>query len=1092
LFELVRNSGVDFNNQVEDGKKENSFSFRNYYNGGGVAAGDLNQDGLPDIFFTSNSGKNKLYLNKGNYTFEDITQKSGIIQDSMWSTGVTFVDINGDGWLDIYVCASGHMTTGNRKNRLYINNRNMTFTESAAQYGLDISGYCTQATFFDYDGDGDLDMFLINNSPIPVNQLGFSNRRDLPEKDWPVGEFLKGGGDHLYRNNHGHFVEVTKEAGIHGSLISFGLGVSVGDINNDGYPDIYVSNDSYERDYLYINQKNGTFKDELENCMCHTSFSSMGADLADINNDGYLDLFTTDMLPVTKFREKTTGSYDNVDLFNSKLKAGFYYQYTKNCLQLNNKNSTFSEIGNYSGISATDWSFGVLMFDMDNDGWNDIYVCNGVNRDVTNLDFMDFFADESYHKMVLRGEKKEIDQVLREIPRTPMLNKIYRNDHNLHFTDIGEQWGFKTPGFSNGAAYADLNNTGALDIIINNENGPAFIYKNNSRNQNHNHFISVLLKGTPENTYAIASKIQVFSGKQVFFREVVPARGFQSSVDYKTLIGLGKITHIDSLVITWPNRTQKTILHPKLDQFYTYTQENKDKTNENPIKKPLNPNQGPNPKIGPTLFTQVKDSLFQKHTENDHIDFYYERGIPEILSREGPKATVADINGDGLDDVFIGGASGQEGKVYIQTANGFMEKPQPSFKDYQDFEETACLFFDANGDGKPDLFIGSGGNNVIPKSRELQNRIYKNDGKGNFTLDPGAFPLNEDNISVAVAYDFDQDGDLDLFVGARNVTMSYGLDPRSHIYINDGKGHFQDMPVEKMGGLDHVGLVTGAVWADVLGTKQKQLVVTGEWMPTRIFSFEQGKFREIPSNLNSLFGLWQSLAAVDLNGDGKMDLVLGNIGENFKLRPDSLNPVKLWVNDFDQNSSADKIITETENGKDMPVLLKHEMEEQIPSLKKKNLRHEIYATKSIQELFSPEVLAKALVKKFNYPSSCIAINLGARKFRIEKLPQRIQLSSLNAILPYKGMNGTFTDLILGGNMNTFLPQFERLDASYGDYLLNTGKNNFVWKGPQETGILVKGDVRSIVQIKGKDKNYVLFLRNNQVPILFKQSIQGKP
>ena len=572
LFTLMDNTGIHFTNNVEDGKLDNSFLFRNFYNGGGVAIGDINNDGLPDIFFTSNMGSNKLYLNKGNFQFEDITDKAGFRQDSMWSTGVTMVDINNDGWLDIYVCNSGHMSDGNRKNKLYINNHDGTFTESAAKYGLDISAYTTQVTFFDYDGDGDLDCFMIDNSPIPVNTLNNSNRRDLPDSAWPVKPFLKGGGDHLYRNDNGHFTEVTGQAGIHGSLISFGLGALVTDINGDGWPDIYVSNDSYERDYLYINQKNGTFKDELEDCIGHTSMSSMGTDMADINNDGYPDLFTTDMLPGDDYRLKTTGSFDNSNLFNAKLRAGFYYQYVKNCLQLNNRNGKFLEIGNYSGVSATDWSWGALMFDLDNDGYNDIYVCNGVNRDVTDLDFLNFFADKVYQQMALSGKKENIDVLLQKVPRTPMLNKVYRNLGNLRFQDIGEEWGFTHPAFSNGAAYGDLDNDGDLDLVINNENGPAFVYRNNSRQINHNHYIGAFLKGRSPNTFAIGSKVRIYSHGQVFYREVVPSRGFQSSVDYKQIIGLGALTTVDSMTITWPGNTVTNFIHPPVDTVYTIVQ----------------------------------------------------------------------------------------------------------------------------------------------------------------------------------------------------------------------------------------------------------------------------------------------------------------------------------------------------------------------------------------------------------------------------------------------------------------------------------------------------------------------------------------
>jgi hypothetical protein len=568
LFELVENSGVDFNNKVIDGKLENSFLFRNFYNGGGVAVGDINNDGLVDIFFTSNMGENKIYLNKGGFKFEDITKKSGIVQDSMWSTGVVFVDINHDGWLDIYVCNSGHMTTGHRKNQLFINNHDLTFTESAAKYGLDISAYTTQVSFFDYDMDGDLDCFMIDNSPIPVNTLNNSNRRDLPDQEWPIENFLKGGGDHLYRNDNGHFTEVTKAAGIHGSLISFGLGVSVGDINGDGYPDVFVSNDSYERDYLYINQKDGTFKDEMEDWFGHTSFSSMGADIADINNDGYPEIFTTDMLPEDDYRLKTLGAFDNIDLYNAKFKAGFYHQYMKNCLQLNNRNKRFLDIANYAGVSATDWSWGALMFDMDNDGYNDIYVCNGVNKDVTNLDFMEFFANDVLQKMVLSGKKEASDEILKHVPVHPMLHKAYKNNGNLGFSDEGINWGFTQASFANGAAYADLDNDGTMDLIINNENGPAFLYRNNSKAVNRNNYIAVQLKGKGDNTFAIGSKIRVYEGKQIFYRELVPSRGFQSSVDYKQIIGLGKLNRVDSMIITWPDGSINKFDHPSLNQLY--------------------------------------------------------------------------------------------------------------------------------------------------------------------------------------------------------------------------------------------------------------------------------------------------------------------------------------------------------------------------------------------------------------------------------------------------------------------------------------------------------------------------------------------
>src|SRR5436190_9401424 len=1075
LFELVENTGVNFQNDVEDGSKDNSFLFRNFYNGGGVAIGDINNDGLPDIFLTSNAGANKLYLNKGNFQFDDIGERAGISKDDKWNTGVVFADVNGDGWLDIYVCSSGHMSTGNRKNKLYINNHNLTFTESAAQYGLDISAYTTQVSFFDYDMDGDLDCFMINNSPVPVNQLEFSNRRDLPEKEWPVADFLKGGGDHLFRNDNGHFVEVTKQAGIHGTLISFGLGVSVGDINGDGYPDVFVSNDSYERDYLYMNQKNGTFRDEMEDWTQHTSFSSMGADIADVNNDGYPDLFTTDMLPLNDYRLKTTGAFDNIDLFNAKLKAGFYYQYTQNCLQLNDKNGMFKEIANYSGVCATDWSLGALMFDMDNDGWNDIYVCNGVNRDVTNLDFMNFFADETYHKMVLSGKKREVDQLLKQIPRTPLPNKVYRNNGNLKFTDIGSTWGFTQASFSNGAAYGDLDNDGDLDLVVNNENQPAFIYKNNAREINHNNYVGFSLRGRGKNSFAIGSKIKLFAGGEIFTRELVPSRGFQSSVDYKIIIGLGKVTLIDSVLITWPDRTFSKFQNIAANEVHI-------------IHQPAQGNlMQDSAQHEPTFFSAVKNN-FEKHEENDVTDFYTERNIPRMLSREGPKAAVGDVNGDGLDDVFIGGTPGHPGQLYLQTPGGeFIKREERAFEQFMDFEDVAVLFFDCDHDGDLDLLVCPGGNNSAANNRELQLRLIKNDGKGNFTLDDAAFPNTGLNISVAIANDFNGDGYPDLFVGSRSFPRLYGVTPESFLFVNDGQGHFRDVAKTKNPDIANIGMVSGAVSADLLGDAQKELIIAGEWMAPRIFAFDKAadKFEEQKNTgLQNLFGWWQTVSAADVNGDGKADLILGNIGENFYLQPSEKKPVKLWINDYDQNNSVEKIMTYTVDGKDMPVFLKKDMEDQLPSIKKANLKNEAYSKKPIQELFPGDLLSKSVVKELNYPSSCVAINDGHGKFKVQRLPPMEQLSCVNVIHCMDVNSDGHIDLVIGGNQFGFLPQFERLDASTGDLLINNGRGGFTWEDASHTGLKLRGEMRDIAEINSGGKKFLLFLQNNEYPVLY--------
>ena len=1073
LFELMENTGIQFVNQVDDGKKENSFLFRNFYNGGGVAIGDINNDGLADVFLTSNTAANKLYLNKGNFQFEDISKKAGIIEDDIWNTGVVMADINADGWLDIYVCSSGHMPNGNRLNKLYINNKNGTFTESAKAYGLDIKAYTTQVSFFDYDMDGDLDCFMINNSPIPVNQLEFSNKRDLLESKWPVGEFLKGGGDHLFKNDNGHFTEVTQDAGIHGTLLSFGMGVSVGDINNDGYPDVYVANDSYERDYLYMNQKNGKFKDVLEDKMQHTSFSSMGADIADVNNDGYSDIFTTDMLPLSDFRIKTTGAFDDIDMFNRKINSGFYYHYVKNCLQLNDPSGNFRDIGNFAGVSASDWSWGALMFDMDNDGWNDILACNGVNHDVTDLDFMNFFANDVIQKMILTGRKDEVDQVLKQIPKTPLPNKVYKNEHNLKFTDIGNKWGLSQTSFSNGAAYGDLDNDGDLDLVINNENQPSFIYKNNSRELNKNNYVGVNLKGLGQNTFAVGSKIQLFIGKEILTKEVIPSRGFQSSVDYKQIFGVGSVVKVDSMVIIWPTRVMTTIINPAINKVHQITQ----------------PAQGPkfegiNLQAGKPLFTKV-ESIFLKHTENEVIDFYAERGVPEMLSKEGPKAAIGDVNADGLEDIFIGGTPEHPGQLYMQDKAGkFINKAQPTFEAFKSFEDVAVQFVDVDKDGDLDLIIGPGGNNNEINTRELQLRLFKNDGKGNFSIDANAFPNTSMNVSVIIANDFNKDGFVDLFVGSRNYPFVYGQNPTSFLMQNDGTGHFKDVTSTMAPALANIGMLTGASWVDIDGDKQLELVVVGEWMAPHIFKYKNGGFEELSSNLNELNGWWQTIQIADVNKDGKMDLIIGNVGENFYLQPSKNQPAKLFVNDFDKNGIKDKVVTYTVDGKDMPVVVKRELEEMVPSIKKHSLKHIEYANKSIQEIFAAEDIKASIVKTFDYASSIVAINKGGGQFEIVKLPTMTQLSSINAIeVADLNLDGKL-DLIVGGNHFDYQPQYERLDASFVEVLIQKQGAQFEVLDPTKSGILLKGQMRDIKKVIKNGKIHFLFLQNNDFPTMF--------
>lgn len=1091
LFEKVdsAHSGIRFVNTVTNTKEFNIFNYRNFYNGGGVALGDINNDGLTDVFFTANMGSNKLYLNKGNLQFEDITDKSGVGGSGAWGTGVVMADINHDGWLDIYVCNAGYIKGKSTENQLWINNQNLTFTEKAAEYNLNEDGYTTHAAFFDYDRDGDLDCYILNNSFLPVNTLNYSNNRDLYAEDWPVEEFVKGGGDKLLRNDEippkggkkGGFTDVTRQSGIYGSLIGFGLGVTVGDVNGDYLPDIYVSNDFFERDYLYINQGNGTFKEEIENWIEHHSHASMGADMADINNDGFPEIFTTEMLPDDEHRLKTTTLFENYNIYQLKQERGFYHQYMQNSLQLNHgvapgaqRKGAFSEIAFYAGVAASDWSWGALMFDADNDGYRDIYVCNGIYKDVIDQDFIDFFADEIIQKMTLTGIKEEVEKVLEKMPSTPIPNKAFRNRGDLTFEDMGKKWGIDIPSFSNGAAYGDLDNDGDLDLVVNNVNMEAFVFRNTAeKSQPKPHSLTVQLKGDSLNTYAVGSRVLLYRGTEVLSTEMIPTRGFQSSVDYNLVFGLGPSAQVDSLVVVWPNGKKTVQNAPAADQKIVIEQRSASGM-ASPVKLAFTG----------TPLLETLSMTFPAHTEDNFADFYNEPLLFRKQSNEGPKSAVGDLNGDGLADVFVCGGPGQAGQVYFQQKGRLVPSKQPALEQDAAYEDTAALLFDADGDGDSDLFVGSGGNAESAGGDLLQDRLYLNDGKGIFSYSKGAFPPNGLNTAVAVAMDIDRDGDQDLFVGTRSMPRMYGIPPFHYVYENNGKGQFRDVAKTVAPELKILGMVTDATTTDIDGDGQAELIVIGEWMAPRVFRIENGHLNPVNNNLSDYSGWWYAVKAEDIDNDGDQDLVLGNRGENFYFKGTKEAPAKLWVWDFDMNGIVDKIMTRRINGKDVPIPLKKELVAQIPSLKKQNLKHSDYADKSIQELFPKEVMDKAFVREGNYFRSAVALNDGKGNFTLSELPKEVQFSCVKAIC-CTDLNGDGKkDLLLGGNDYGFMPQFSRLDASFGHVLLQQSTGQFQWVPYRESGFFIRGEIKQFAVIPVAQRNYILTLINHQSPQLF--------
>lgn len=1067
----AKQTNIDFINEIKNEEDFNIFLYRNFYNGGGVAIGDINNDNLPDIYLTANRKKNKLYLNKGNFTFEDITQSAGVYGNKAWSTGVVMVDINADGLLDIYVCNAGNIEGDDQKNELFINNGDLTFSEKAQDYNLADSGFTTHAAFFDYDKDGDLDAYILNNSFIPVASLGYENKRDVRAEDWTIPNKLKGGGDKLLRNDNGVYKDISKEANIYGSLIGFGLGVTIGDVNNDLYPDIYVSNDFFEHDYLYINNKNGTFTEDIKNWSSHLSLFSMGADMADINNDGKSDIFVTDMLPKGDERLKNTTNFETFDIYQLKLRNDYYHQYMQNTLQLNTGNS-FSEIANYSGVSNTDWSWGALLFDMDNDGYRDIFVSNGIYHDLTNQDFIDFFEDVTRQQTAISGTKDQKNEVINEMPSTPIPNYAFKNNKDLTFKDSSLNWGFDEPSFSNGAAYGDLDNDGDLDLIINNVNQEVSVYKNNSE-QNNKNYIKLKLQGEQSNTFGIGSIVDIYIKNDIIHQELNPSRGFQSSIDYTMTIGIGEESIIDSLRIIWPNNLTETYRNVKVNETTTLKQ-----------KEALHTINTKTSLTAP-LLKEIKLNL-ESHRENKHIDFDYEGLITEMLSQEGPAMAVGDVNGDGNEDVFIGGAKNQAAKIYLNKGSGSLKamKTLDIFREDKNQEDTAASFFDADQDGDLDLIVGSGGNEINQKNNYL-NRLYINDGKGNFIRSLEKLKSTKHNVSDIAPEDFDNDGDIDLIITSRSVPGTYGVNPEHLFLENNGKGNFNDITESKAYELKDAGMITAAIWQDIDGDSKKDLITVGDWEAPKIYKNNGRRLVKLNTNLDSLLGWWNIVDGSDLDGDGDIDLVLGNRGSNSSYNATKESPSRMYINDYDDNGTLEQIITRSINGEDFPISLKREITNQLVSLKKQNLKFSEYATKRITDLFEPKILENSILKTVNTSQSVIAINDGEGNFTIRILPKEAQFSCICAITCSDINKDGRLDILLGGNNYEFKPQFSRLDALNGGVLIQNSENEFEWSPYKETGFFVKGEMKHILPFKDKTGNtYYIIGRNNNSPQIF--------
>jgi hypothetical protein len=1061
LFERLAPSatGITFENRLPEDPALNILNFLYYYNGGGVAAGDVNGDGLPDLYFTSNLGSDRLYLNRGGYRFEDVTARAGVAGPTGWKTGVTMADVTGDGKLDIYVSTVTYRGLRGR-NALYVNNGDGTFTDRAHEYGLDHQGYGTQAAFFDYDGDGDLDLFVLSFSTHD------DQASDAPKRDVHASS----GGGRLYRNDEGQFVDVSAAAGIYGGSEGFGLGLVVSDLDLDGCPDVYVANDFQENDFLYHNNCNGTFTESIARATGHTSRFAMGVDAADVNDDGRPDIIVADMLPDRDEILKTSASSEDYKLSELRARAGYHPQYVRNTLQLNRGDGRFSEIGALAGIQATDWSWAPLLADLDDDGRKDLLVTSGIYRRPNDLDYIDFVSQPAVQATLSDTISAANLSLLKRMPQLASPNRVFRNLGDLRFADATATWGLAQPGFSNGAVYVDLDNRGSLDLVVNTIDAPAAIYRNRGKTRTGNNSLTVTLRGAGANSFGIGAKLFVWSGGRMQLVEQSPTRGFQSSVDPRLHVGVGRDSVVDSLRVVWPDRSMQTLTNVLANRPLALSQGD--------ARERWSPAPAPAPHFRDLTDERRVDA---RHVENSFVDFDREPLMPRMLSTEGPALAVADVDGDGRDDVFLGGGTYQAGTLLLQQADGtFRRSPQAAFAADSIAEDIDATFFDANGDGRPDLYVVSGGNQFELPAAPMRGRLYLNDGRGQLVRAPDAIPTFYDNGGTVAAGDFDGDGHVDLFVGGRSVPGHYGVSPKSRLLRNDGTGRFTDVTAVRAPTLSEAGMVTSSAWVDYDRDGHLDLVVVGEWTPVRVFHQENGRFVERTADvgLAGSEGWWNTVTVADVDADGHPDLVLGNLGLNSTVTASPQKPARLFVGKLAGDSNVLAIPTTSSAGGNHLLAGRDELLRAIPSLRDRFPTYASFGTAKFEQIFSPTALRAGAMLEAHTFASAVARNDGKGNFVLTPLPVEAQLAPVNAVVAADFDRDGHLDLLLAGNFFGVPPSQGRYDASHGVLLRGDGHGRFVSMDAPHSGLEIDGQVRRMRTVRTPTGPLVAVARND--------------